>query len=289
MTQDINFQSPRFTRVDRDVRYLEAPGVALIAKTSLDPHAMVPFLEDFDPGFVDYARETVTAQEAGYGDGELLTKIAGQACYLSMGPNRTPHTEMAKYISNIMSQGHGSIAEHANYTFLVWGVDRAVTHELVRHRAGMGYSQVSQRFVGLDKLRFCMPFELQQRPELKQQALMDMQYDYERFGRWIDTYAKIFPQREGEETTEWRKRRQSAARRVLPNWVEAPIIFTGNIRALRHVFNMRCAKDADVAIRRAMIQVLKIMKKQEPHLFDDFEIIKLADGSEGATPKYKKI
>ena len=70
-------------------------------------------------------------------DGERLAEFAGRLCYMSQHnpAGRTTH----EYIENIKRQRHGSVLEHANYTLLLEGVSRSLTHELVRHRAGMAY------------------------------------------------------------------------------------------------------------------------------------------------------
>src|SRR5438045_9291664 len=61
------------------------------------------------------------------------------------------------YLDNIKKQGHGSVLEHANYTLLLEGVSRSLTHELVRHRAGFAYSQLSQRYVDESDANFVVP------------------------------------------------------------------------------------------------------------------------------------
>jgi thymidylate synthase (FAD) len=277
-------------RAPNGVRYSTSPSASLIAQTMMNVDEMRPFLTDYDPAFNAYYQESVDALDNDLiSDGGLLAKFSGQMCYLSLGELRTPHAEADKYFTNIMGQGHGSILEHAAYTVLLWGVDRAVTHEAVRHRAGMAYSQVSQRYVGEDKLRFCMPYDIQNDEALMLEALNDMAYDAERFSRWINNYRSKYPQMEGESKTEWRKRLQSASRRVLPNWVEAPIVITGNVRSWRHVLSMRCSKHADVAIRRAMLPVLKVLQHTVPELFADFVLEALPDGSIGASSKYIKV
>ena len=78
-------------------------------------------------------------------DGERLAEFAGRLCYMSQAnPAKRPTRE---YLDNIKKQGHGSVLEHANYSLLLEGVSRSLTHELVRHRAGFAYSQLSQRYV----------------------------------------------------------------------------------------------------------------------------------------------
>src|SRR5205814_8795411 len=63
----------------------------------------------------------------------------------------------AEYLENIKKQGHGSVLEHAVYVLLIEGISRSCSHELVRHRAGFGYSQLSQRYVDESHAAFVMP------------------------------------------------------------------------------------------------------------------------------------
>src|SRR3989440_10902517 len=88
-------------------------------------------------------------------DGERLAEYAGRLCYMSQhNPvNRTT----AEYLENIKKQGHGSVLEHAVYVLLIEGISRSCSHELVRHRAGFGYSQLSQRYVDESHAAFVMP------------------------------------------------------------------------------------------------------------------------------------
>src|SRR5206468_3541715 len=88
-------------------------------------------------------------------DGERLAEYAGRLCYMSQqNPvNRTT----AEYLENIKKQGHGSVLEHSVYVLLVEGISRSCSHELVRHRAGFGYSQISQRYVDESHAAFVLP------------------------------------------------------------------------------------------------------------------------------------
>ena len=76
-------------------------------------------------------------------DGERLAEFAGRLCYMSQKNPAGRSTR--EYLENIKRQGHGSVLEHANYSLLLEGVSRSLTHELIRHRAGFAYSQLSQR------------------------------------------------------------------------------------------------------------------------------------------------
>ena len=88
-------------------------------------------------------------------DGERLAEFAGRLCYMSQ---RNPaNRDTREYLENIKRQGHGSVLEHATYSLLLEGVSRSLTHELVRHRAGFAYSQLSQRYVDESQAAFVVP------------------------------------------------------------------------------------------------------------------------------------
>src|SRR5258708_26509717 len=70
-------------------------------------------------------------------------------------------------LDNIKKQGHGSVLEHANYSILIEGVSRSLTHELVRHRAGFAYSQLSQRYVDESQAAFVVPPAVAGDPDLE--------------------------------------------------------------------------------------------------------------------------
>src|ERR671917_2333784 len=88
-------------------------------------------------------------------DGERIAEFAGRLCYMSQ--HNPAGRSTAEYLGNILKQGHGSVLEHANYTLLLEGISRSLTHELVRHRAGMAYSQLSQRYVDESEASFVVP------------------------------------------------------------------------------------------------------------------------------------
>src|ERR1041385_5915653 len=88
-------------------------------------------------------------------DGERLAEFAGRLCYMSQ-KNPAKRTT-SEYLENIKKQAHGSVLEHATYSLLLEGVSRSLTHELVRHRAGFAYSQLSQRYVDESEANFVIP------------------------------------------------------------------------------------------------------------------------------------
>ncbi len=171
---------------------------------------------------------------------------------MSFGPKRTFNENAERYFNNLKSSGHGSVLEHANFSLLLYGVSRSLTHELVRHRAGLSFSQLSQRFVSGKMLRFV------ERPEYQRDEQFHAQF-LERIERAAREYAAITSrllemQRAGVEIlsadarTDLRKKVQQTARSVLPNETEAPIVVTANARAWRHVIEMRASAHAETEI-----------------------------------------
>ena len=132
--------------------YLRAPGVSMLAKPDVNIAALADFLDGFAPElhFPQYLDDPTlfVPRRANMQDGgtTLLYVVRAKTHPTTRRPPR--------YFRNIMESGHGSVLEHANFTFLFYGISRSVTHELVRHRAGMAFSQVSQRYVSGRVLRF---------------------------------------------------------------------------------------------------------------------------------------
>jgi thymidylate synthase (FAD) len=122
--------------------YLREPGVVMISKPQVNIAGLAGFLEGFDPGlrFPEYLDDPTELP-----DSSQLCKTAGQSCYASFGPRRSKNDIAAAYFERLTSAGHGSVLEHASFSFLLYGISRSVTHELVRHRAGAAFSQISQR------------------------------------------------------------------------------------------------------------------------------------------------
>ena len=212
--------------------------------------------------------------------GEALAEFAGRLCYLSFGadaglegghrsiPGRT--TNQA-YLANILKTKHGSVLEHAVWSLLLEGISRSLTHELVRHRAGMAYSQLSQRYVDESEIAFVLPPEIEDgSPE---------------FDAWkracessLDAYRALLSdltEKVGEEgpATMRKKRARQAARAVLPNSAETKIVVTGNARAWRHFCEMRGSGGADVEIRRLAVEVLRQLHAEAPNIFGDMHIV----------------
>ena len=262
----------------------------MLAKPSVNIANLGDFLDGFAPElqFAQYLDDPTALPPAAQ-----LCKTAGQVCYMSFAPKRTYNADAARYFRNIMESGHGSVLEHANFTFLFFGISRSVTHELVRHRAGMAFSQVSQRYVSGRVLRFV------ERPEYAGDEAL-----HGAFERRIDLAAQEYEeiaqrllaqQKSGSELlsadakTDLRKKVQQAARSVLPNETEAPIVVTGNVRAWRHFLEMRANPHAEIEIRALAFRAYQCLVAVEPLLFGDYRAISLPDGTQSVETDFRKV
>ncbi|MGH7694189.1 MAG: FAD-dependent thymidylate synthase [Gemmatimonadaceae bacterium] len=218
-------------------------------------------------------------------DGERLAEYAGRLCYMSQ---RNPANRSTReYLENIKQQQHGSVLEHANYSLLLEGVSRSLTHELVRHRAGFAYSQLSQRYVDESDAAFVMPPAIQGDEALESAWRAQMESA-------LATYSALVAQLVARY--EWvadkkhrRKMAREAARAVLPNSTETKIVVTGNVRAWRTMLELRCSEGAELEIRRMGVAVLRILQNEAPAFFSDFEIYTAEDKREAANVGYHKV
>src|SRR3954453_6745686 len=133
------------------------PQVFLVARPALDVDGLRGYLEAVGGAPWLARRRAEGAREA-----ETLGELAGGAGYRSWAPGPNPNVprvreDQASYLDNVLASGHGSVLEHASYTFAFRDVSRVFTHELVRHRAGSAFSQESLRYVRLGEVGFRIP------------------------------------------------------------------------------------------------------------------------------------
>ncbi len=218
-----------------------------------------------------------------------IMKFAGQLCYLSLGEKRTKNKDAGKYFQHLIESGHGSVLEHVNCGFLFWGVSRSFTHEIVRHRVGTAFSQVSQRYVGADKVRFVERPEYQK--DLSLHWAFESRIDATRaaYEDITEELLKIRTPVEHESKTDARKAVQQAARSVLPNETEAPILVTANIRAWRGIIDQRLTPHAEPEIRTAILRVFLQLYDELPEVFSDYRLYRLPDGTIVAETKNRKV
>jgi thymidylate synthase (FAD) len=273
------------------------PSVFLIARPSIDLEGMRAYLADVGgeswlEGRLEEARAASGGTEpAGEGSddagelnpGELLVEFGGRACYRSWEPGLNPNvtkirTDRRAYFANILSSGHGSVLEHASYSFAIHNCSRVTTHELVRHRAGSAFSQESLRYVRLTDIGFRVPPALE---PLRQQVLAIVE-QLEEFQRGAAGELGID---ESGVPFHVKKEVTSALRRLAPIGLSTDIVWTANVRTLRHVIEMRTAPGAEEELRLVFDMVARIMQVEAPLLFQDFA----RDETGAWVPEYHKV
>jgi thymidylate synthase (FAD) len=283
------------------IRISDGPRVFLVGINDECCEAIGDFYhsEGIDPG------EMARATDA---DGsESLIEIAGRLCYQSFRSRRPGG--ISAYLSNILESRHGSVLEHAVFNFIITGVSRSFSHEMVRHRAGMSYSQLSQRFVDESSCSFVVPDPLA-RPVRMALEILDSappgaadvsDPDVIAGLRWVESVAKAMDgyaqlsdylfgvYRDVEDKTLRRKRAREAARSVLPNATETKLFVTGNARSVRHFVELRSAVGADREIRRVAGLIHDAVLPECPHVFGDYEARDTGDGLREFTTSHVKV
>lgn len=281
---------PPVHHTDAGTPFLTDPGVVMIAKPDVSIGGLRPFLEGFgdELEFAQYVDDPTALPPA-----SQLLKTAGQTCYASFGPKRTYNDNAKRYFDNLSSSGHGSVYEHATFSFLCYGISRSNSHEIVRHRAGTAYSQLSQRYVSGKVLRFVERPEYRDVPALHKRFCERIDAAYREYHEVAEELLAL--QEQGDERlgaearTDRRKRVQQTARSVLPNEAETLLVLSANVRAWRHMIEMRTDEHAEAEIRALFFRLFLCLRRAEPVLFGDYEIRRYADGSYGARTDWRKV
>jgi thymidylate synthase (FAD) len=269
------------------MKHVDAPKVFLIAKTMLHESGLKDYLASVGITEADWFADPRVS------DAENLIEAGGRMCYRSWAPwdpNKPEGTNPnvtkvregnTKYIANVVKSEHGALLEHANVTMIFKDVSRVFTHELVRHRAGWGYSQESLRYVRLDgDIRFWIPDLAKQYPGVPE--LMEETVDYlSRQQAKLHTLCKI----DEVQNFSLKKLLTSMFRRIAPIGLATSIMATGNLRAWRHVIRMRTETVAEEEIRICFRQAARILKDLYPNVF--FDMIENEAGE--WVPEYRKI
>ena len=210
---------------------------------------------------------------------EELIEIAGRTCYMSFGDAQSPRTN-SEFIENIIEMDHESVLEHVSWTILLTGVSRAFTHQLVRHRVGFAFSQLSQQYHDETEATFVMPPELTGIPDAAEawsKAIATTLDAYRVLQECLRNHQRSLP--EDLNRKELNRAIRSAARSVLPNATETKIVVTVNARALRHFLKVRGSIPGDREMREVASALFRMMQTEAPAVLHGFWLDQLSDGS----------
>lgn len=158
-------------------------------------------------------------------------------------------------------------------TFLIEGVSRALSHQLVRYRL-LSFSQESQRYVDLEKgdWGIVVPPHLDEKDFDVEVPYYEHAFDH---GTKSTEYTgqELFDEiwsRDKESYRQLRKAgvRKEDARMILPNMVETRLVVSGTLEGWRNAIWQRCAKSAQWEIRGVFIEILKTLYTLYPSHFE---------------------
>jgi thymidylate synthase (FAD) len=173
-----------------------------------------------------------------------LIYTACRTCYSELAPDdiferavdgRISLEKQRELIARVIESGHGSTIEHVVFTFAITGVSRTLSHQLVRHRAGVAFDQQSQRYVTYKKGASTML------PATIADTAPDLR---ERYEEQVEGAMALYSEMleagiPGED-----------ARFVFPNATRTNLVMTANLRALIHMSGLRLCTMAQWEIRR---------------------------------------
>ncbi|SMP01813.1 thymidylate synthase (FAD) [Desulfurobacterium pacificum] len=152
-----------------------------------------------------------------------------------------------------LDEGEDAFLRHSHFCFLVDGISRACSHQLVRHRVA-SYSQQSQRYVSMKDFPYVKPKTV----EGKVVEIDGLKMDFDGLMRFIGKFYEALVE-EGVPKED--------ARFVLPNACSTRIVFTMNGEELVHFLRLRTCNRAQWEIRDMAIGILKILIKRFPKVF----------------------
>ena len=238
--------------------------VQVVAQTQFRPPADVPWETDADGG-------------------QALAEFAGRACYQAWDKVNPVTATNEGYLRHILEVGHLAVLEHASVTMYLTGLSRSLAQELTRHRH-FSFSQLSQRYLPPGDATFVEPAVVADDPGLHQAFLEAADAALAIHRTLLDGLEKALGG--VPNATLRRKQALQAANSVLPTATETRVVGTGNYRSWRHFIAMRASEHADVEIRRLALACLRELQRVAGHVFSDFRISLLPDGSEVAASPY---
>lgn len=247
---------------------LVSPTVHLIASPKIHWEALYEVLIEQTGHETEWFRRMADFADK---DAEVLVEFGGRECYKSWEPGLNPNVtkvreDSTEYLGNILRSGHGSVLEHANFSFVFSNVSRIFTHEFVRHRAGVAVSQESMRYVRLTDIPIWFP-EWALADEVLRQKLLNHLEAAEELQGWMALHFGLDD--EGVDFHE-KKMKTSFMRRFAPSGHATNMLATINVRALRHIIAMRTALPAEEEIRIVCDQLAELTLAAVPNLMQDY-------------------
>ena len=183
---------------------------------------------------------------------DLLEHIEkmGRVCYQS-----DPKGEPEAFVRKLIKSGHESVLEHGSMTFMIV-CSRGISHELVRHRIGVSFSQESSRYCSYNKRQFGSEITVIQPPGLSienrnywKQACLSAEAAYMEM---LDAGAST-----------------QIAREVLPTCLKTQLAISFNARSIRHSLKQRTSLKAHPQMQEIARAMHCLIQTKWPVLVED--------------------
>lgn len=240
------------------------PKVFHVAQTTTDDEGLGAYLTEI--GAPGWRTDAPTGAEK-------IIEVMGRGCYnsyaIGLNPNVTRVREgSADYLANIIKSGHGSVMEHATDSYMIF-CSRACTHQLVRARVGVAYSQASLHFIRIDALKSWLPTAFAEHPRaaeikaLYREKFEDLEATQLELARLLDIDNQSF---------HLKKKLTTAMRRLAPIGLHTMLGVTANHRSLRWIIEQRSSKFNDEEIRFVAGLLFAEQSKRYPALYADAKV-----------------
>lgn len=161
----------------------------------------------------------------------------------------------------VLSRHHWGILEHLDFHFVIRGISRACSHQLVRHRLA-SYAQQSQRYVDKGDFHYIVPDSIRNNPEalaLYRQTMDELGTRYEQLQALLHG---AYPDLANEDVNQ-------DARFVLPNACETEMVMKLNGRQVIEIAQKRLCSRAQWEIRALFEQIRALLQAEVPVIFDN--------------------
>ena len=247
------------------------PKIYIVGETSVD-HEQMQLAIDEMTGTQDGNWDPLFN---GANSAALMTEFAGKGCYLSFedGANknltRTGTRSTEEYIGEqILKQKHGSVLEHSTVNVQITNASRVLTHELVRHRVGTAYSQLSGRYVR-ESIRLWVPSCIAENPEAVKVFERSLAQDIENQAE----LERIFQIDQASFTR--KKILTSAFRRLNPLGAASHILVSANHRTWRHIIELRTHESAEEEIRLVFGLIARALAERFSEIYQDMNDVEI--------------
>ena len=192
--------------------------------------------------------------------------IAARVCYSKDGfkgikPLKTEEAMGIWLRDKVLSRGHMSIIEQLDFQFIISGISRACSHQLVRHRIA-SYAQQSQRYVNKADFKYVTPHIIEDSARANTKYMQIMESLGKGYEELQNILCEEYPDLLGEKINQ-------DARFILPNACETEITMKVNGRELIEMCKHRLCGRAQWEIREMFWLIREEVQKAVPIIFDN--------------------